>query len=217
MATGQRSNVAVEGGESLPPEALRDRGLEPLADEIRRHHKAVERHARSMLDEAVAAGEKLIEAKGLLRHGEFGPWLTYCGLNRRTAQLYMKLAREKRNVAVLEAESIRGALEALDGKPKPKPKARPESWDWFFRSNRSAGDRSVWIAGSAPVPEIGDRYDFVGTNGSRTPYEVVFVDQAVVRLHREGSDGRFAQVWTGWLSEPPSSRPHWVKSEEVAE
>jgi hypothetical protein len=109
---------------------LRDQGLEALAEDVRRHHKAVERHLRAGLGEAIAAGEALVDAKGLLRHGEFGPWLTYCGINQRTAQLYMKLAREKRNVAVLEADSIRGALEALGGKPKPE--SRPKSWDWFF-------------------------------------------------------------------------------------
>ena len=53
---------------------LRDRGLDRLAEDIRAHHKAVEHHARSMLEEAIAAGEKLIEAKARLRHGEFGPF-----------------------------------------------------------------------------------------------------------------------------------------------
>jgi Protein of unknown function (DUF3102) len=102
------------------PNELRERGLDLLAEEIRRHHKAVARHARSMLAEAIVAGEKLIEAKELLRHGEFGPWLTYCGVNRRTASLYMKLAREKSNVAVLDADSIRGALAALAKPRRPK-------------------------------------------------------------------------------------------------
>jgi Protein of unknown function (DUF3102) len=128
MAEG-RGSTAVgterapgEPNESRAVEAsgLRERELDLLAEDVRRHHKAVERHARSMLAEAIVAGEKLIEAKGLLRHGEFGPWLTYCGVNQRTAQLYMKLARQKRNVAVLDAESIRGALKALAKPRRPK-------------------------------------------------------------------------------------------------
>jgi hypothetical protein len=54
------------------PELVRqDAELELLAEEVRRHHKAVERHARSMLDEAIAAGEKLLEAKERLKHGEY--------------------------------------------------------------------------------------------------------------------------------------------------
>lgn len=128
LMTESRSSAVAGTGQA--PGEYREPGLELLADETRRHHKAVERYARSMLDEAIIAGEKLIEAKQLLRHGQFGPWLTYCGLNQRTAQLYMNLAREKRNVAVLEADSIREALKALGGRPKRrKPLA-----DWFNKS-----------------------------------------------------------------------------------
>jgi hypothetical protein len=68
------------------------------------------------LDEAIAAGEALLEAKGQLRHGEFGPFIAYCGVSRRSASVYMKLAREKGSAAVLEADSIREALGALGGK-----------------------------------------------------------------------------------------------------
>lgn len=127
--------------------------LEQLADEVRRHHRDVERHARSMLHEAIAAGEALIEAKGLLRHGEFGPWLTYCGLNQRTAQLYMKLAREKRNVAVLEAESIRGALEALGGKPKREPPQLPGFFDSPDWPPSYAGDEA-WVEHALAVDRV---------------------------------------------------------------
>jgi hypothetical protein len=49
---------------ALETSELRERGLDRLADEIRAHHKTVERHARAMLEEAVAAGEALLEAKG---------------------------------------------------------------------------------------------------------------------------------------------------------
>jgi Protein of unknown function (DUF3102) len=133
MAESRSSAVA---GTKQAPGEYRERGLELLAEEIRGHHKAVERHARSMLAEAILAGEKLLEAKELLRHGEFGPWLTYCGVNQRTAQLYMKLAREKRNVAVLEADSIRGALEGLGGKKKQ---------GWKFLPPPPAGSRGVCV------------------------------------------------------------------------
>ena len=104
------------------------RELELLAEDIRGHHKAVERHARSMLDEAIAAGEKLIEAKGLLRHGEFGSFKAYCGVSRSSASIYMKLAREKSSVGVLEADSIREALAALGGRRK---KPRWQSLDFW--------------------------------------------------------------------------------------
>jgi Protein of unknown function (DUF3102) len=120
------------------------RELELLAEDIRRHHKAVERHARSMLDEAIAAGEALIEAKARLRHGEFGPFIAYCGTSRRSASLYMKLAREKGNVAILEASSIREALEALGGRRRPQRRgfvfdpAGPEPGQWQVDAWREA-------------------------------------------------------------------------------
>jgi hypothetical protein len=106
--------------------------LERLAEDVRRHHKAVERHARSMLDEAIAAGEALIEAKALLRHGEFDAFKTLCGVGRSSASVYMKLAREKSSAGVLEADSIRGALAALGEKEKEPKKASPR--DWFSKS-----------------------------------------------------------------------------------
>jgi hypothetical protein len=126
-------SAAVEASE------LRDSGLDLLAAEIRQHHKAVERHARSMLGEAIAAGEALIEAKGRLRHGEFGPFIAYCGTSRRSASLYMKLAREKGNVAVLEASSIRVALEALGGTRKRREPPRD-----FGKPGASLADDEYW-------------------------------------------------------------------------
>jgi hypothetical protein len=95
--------------------------LEELAQDIRRHHKEVEAHASAMVAAAIAAGEKLIEAKEQLPHGEFGPFLTYCGVSPRSARVYMQLARKSADAAVLDAKSIRAALEAI-AKPKPKPK-----------------------------------------------------------------------------------------------
>jgi hypothetical protein len=126
---------AVAGTEQAPGE-YRERGLELLAEEIRGHHKAVERHARAMLDEAVAAGEKLIDAKRRLPHGEFGPFKAYCGVSRSSASVYMKLAREKSSAGVLEADSIRGALEGLGGKKKQ---------GWKFLPPPPAGSRGVCV------------------------------------------------------------------------
>jgi hypothetical protein len=73
-----------------------------------------------MLVDAIAAGELLIEAKARLRHGGYIPFVRRCGVSPRSAQLYTRLAREKRNVALLEADSIRAALKAL-AKPERKP------------------------------------------------------------------------------------------------
>jgi hypothetical protein len=98
-------------------------GLDRLAEDIRAHHKAVERHAQAMLDEAIAAGEDLLEAREQLPHGRFGPFVAYCGVSARSARVYMRLARNSGSAAVLEADSIRAALDALAG-PSRKSRGR---------------------------------------------------------------------------------------------
>jgi Protein of unknown function (DUF3102) len=131
---------------------VRDRGLDLLAEEIREHHKAVERHARAMLDEAVAAGEKLLDAKARLPHGELGPFIAYCGLSRSNATNYMQLARaardESASAGILEADSIRGALRTLAGEPKKKPKL-PVPMDFFSAGYRnwppSYANDELWV------------------------------------------------------------------------
>jgi Protein of unknown function (DUF3102) len=127
---------------------VRERGLEELANEVRRHHKAVERHARGMLAEAIAAGEKLLETKARLPHGEFGAFKAYCEVSRSSASDYLRLAREKPRAGVLGADSIRGALRALGGEPKKEP--IPKAWDWFFKSRGTPGASRDWPLSDPP-------------------------------------------------------------------
>ena len=70
--------------------------LAVLADEINRAHQAACRAVRTSLESAIEAGERLIEGKALVKHGEWLPWLNeLCDLSERTAQVYMRLARHK--------------------------------------------------------------------------------------------------------------------------
>jgi Protein of unknown function (DUF3102) len=74
------------------------------------------------LEHAMAAGALLIEAKALLKHGQWLPWLRdHCAMSDRTARLYTRLAKNRAqiegqigNVADL---SVRGAV-ALIAPPK---------------------------------------------------------------------------------------------------
>jgi hypothetical protein len=51
---------------------------------------------RRSIENGIAAGELLIEAKAQLRHGQWLPWLQdNCNLSERTAQLYMRLAKNR--------------------------------------------------------------------------------------------------------------------------
>jgi hypothetical protein len=63
---------------------------------IRRAHAQAEQATRRSLEAMISAGEKLIEAKSLLDHGQCGPWLKeHCRIPRRTISCYMDLARNR--------------------------------------------------------------------------------------------------------------------------
>lgn len=67
-----------------------------LASEIKLAHRAAREAAQTSLERAIEAGERLIEAKGLVKHGGWLPWLKeVCDLSERSAQVYMRLARHK--------------------------------------------------------------------------------------------------------------------------
>jgi hypothetical protein len=95
--------------------------LSILALEIRRAHDEVEQHARKSLEMMIMAGEKLIEAKEMLRdpqgrvRGHWGPWLRdQCKVPPSTARLYMSLARHKATIlenANVSVFSVRAARE----------------------------------------------------------------------------------------------------------
>jgi hypothetical protein len=109
-----------------------------------------------MLAEAIAAGEKLLETKARLPHGEFGAFKAYCEVSRSSASHYVRLAREKSSAGVLGADSIRGALRALGGEPKKEP--IPKAWDWFFQVPGNARSVSRLAAHRPPrLPRLGRR------------------------------------------------------------
>ena len=65
---------------------------------------------------AIEVGRKLIEAKALLPHGQWLPWLKdHVGISERTAQDYMALARDP-NPQRAAGLSIRSALEQARSK-----------------------------------------------------------------------------------------------------
>jgi len=130
------------------------RELETLAETVPREHKLVLRLAEGMLAAAVRAGELLNEAKERLPHGELGPFVTYCGISQRSAQLYMKLARNADRPEVLEAESIREALEALGGKRRKK---KPEP-DLSFRVAKFAR-HGEWVKAAYTAAMETGRWD----------------------------------------------------------
>ncbi|CCQ73919.1 DUF3102 domain-containing protein [Magnetospira sp. QH-2] len=74
--------------------ALTRTPLSLLANAINHHHDLVKSHTKGMLLEAQAAGEKLLQAKKEVEHGEFKPWIAEnCWFSYATAKRYMRVAK----------------------------------------------------------------------------------------------------------------------------
>jgi len=88
--------------------------LPVLAAEIRCAHADVQAAAKTAAECAIAAGKALIEAKQLVKHGEWLPWLREnCALAERTAQLYMKIAEKGTDPRVIAAIGLQAAAQAM--------------------------------------------------------------------------------------------------------
>ncbi len=81
--------------------------LATLAERINASHRASQSAARSVVEHAVKAGELLNEAKAAVPHGQWAVWLgKNCEFSERTAQLYMRLARELPNLDEAKAQRV---------------------------------------------------------------------------------------------------------------
>lgn len=70
--------------------------LSHLKTDVNRLHVSVRMHLKSAKEDAAEAGEKLIEAKKVLDHGEFKTWVEdNCSFSYRQAAKYMQVARAK--------------------------------------------------------------------------------------------------------------------------
>jgi hypothetical protein len=105
--------------------------LAALRDNLRDTHAAVKAAIKDSLRHAMAAGDILVEAKGGLKHGEWLPWLRSAGLSERTAQRYMRIARERGAIEAkydtLSDLDVTGALRLIaDGEWQTEPLIDPE-------------------------------------------------------------------------------------------
>ena len=88
--------------------------LPVLAEEIKRAHTGVMDAAKTAAERAIEAGNALIEAKALVKHGEWLPFLRdHCEIPERTAQLYMKIARLELEPATVADLGIRMLSNAI--------------------------------------------------------------------------------------------------------
>lgn len=88
--------------------------LAVLAAEVRTAHEGVLDAAKTAAERAIDAGRALIEAKSLLKYGQWLPWLKeHCALSDRTAQLYMQIARMGLPPETLAAMGLKAAAKAI--------------------------------------------------------------------------------------------------------
>lgn len=142
--------------------------LPVLAEEIRKAHADVQDAAKTAAGRAIAAGEALIEAKALLKHGEWLPWLReHCALSERTAQLYARLARKHREMDGPDAQRvadlpIREAAKIIADThghvPMPgKGATEQEIWSWAEQQIRAPFNKSDFESASSVRSKLLDR------------------------------------------------------------
>lgn len=104
--------------------------LPSLAAQINAAHDMASRSAQAAITHAIAVGEGLIEAKSLVDHGQWLPWLTEnFDFSERTAQDYMRLAKHRdevqsnpQRVADLPIrEALKAIRKARPVEPNPDP------------------------------------------------------------------------------------------------
>lgn len=117
-----------------------DGKLTVLAREIQQEVEAAETAWSKALQHAIRADELLIEAKGMVKRGEWEPWLKANSPGgRTTAANYMRLARNRQQVADLP-----GVREAVAYLAAPKKKV--------IGSNRRVSGYFIDVEDLEPVP-----------------------------------------------------------------
>jgi hypothetical protein len=101
--------------------------LDALAFQANENHQLAEVTAGSALEYARRSGAALVEAKALVKHGEWLGWLraNFNG-SQRTAYNYITLTTKLQCVASLEPRSINEALRMIAGENEEEEEEEPE-------------------------------------------------------------------------------------------
>jgi hypothetical protein len=126
--------------------------LADLAQRINTEHAAVGAAMKSGLEHALRAGELLFEAKASVDHGEWLPWLECnCDIAQRTAQAYMRLAREFPKLEPAKAQrvadlSFRDAIAELGKDTKALSELPEIRMDEALESAEAQGKQVIQVA-----------------------------------------------------------------------
>lgn len=131
--------------------------LAKLAIDINAEIRAAEASYRKALDHAVRVGQLLIEAKALVNHGEWLPWLeANCAVKRTQAEKYMRLARANYhpsgNLTITEAVAQLTAPKVVKPDPNvPSPDVRAAI---VAKAGRGEAQRDIAKTVGAPITTV---------------------------------------------------------------
>ncbi len=99
---------------AIVPDAVLEPGLSGLADTANKEHVLAQESAVGLVQHAAGSGAALTEAKSLLSHGEWLPWLAdNFEASQQTASVYMRVAANYQRASSLDELSLRKALAAM--------------------------------------------------------------------------------------------------------
>ncbi len=173
--------------------------LPELADGINTEHEAARGAFQKGFEHALKAGDLLLQAKAQVEHGQWLPWLgTNCNVSQRTAQLYMRVARERPKLEAKSASladlSLEGAARQL-AEPKPTkgaPAAKDEALNELFGLLNSLVEITPVTPDNVLVTDLnkiveamnGDRGQLVDTFGMTMLEAQNAVAEAKIRCER---------------------------------
>lgn len=190
-----------------------DNRLPVLAEQINAEHSNAEIALSKGVEHAARTGQLLIEAKSLVKHGEWTQWLkSNCQFSERTAQGYMRLSKKisegkAQRVADL---SLRAALtELADPHISEMPIPPLGKWLRGVISREDGSICEVWLINSDTKPHLGHKFlhmavfDESGDTGHFVDYSIrpIRTDAVPPALENMGFDYKAAQ-WTEHEDEP---------------
>jgi hypothetical protein len=139
-----RTRTAVERSNSLAD-------LPVLADAFKNEVEAARFSGRQVLHHVLAAGDVLLKAKKITPHGQWRHWVeTCCDVSQRSAEAYMRLARNRRAV---EAKSQSTANLTIDGALQLLAKASKQQTEGAATAGKDNTPHKPTPKGSQTKPE----------------------------------------------------------------
>jgi hypothetical protein len=114
VATGVEQDTKSEGATERPTGDDQQEILASYKKELNEIHHRYKDHASRMAEDAIKAGNILIEVKRIVGHGKFGLWISdNCVFKERMAQYYMLIAESGLKSATVAVLGIRGAAKEV--------------------------------------------------------------------------------------------------------